>query len=169
MRKRKQIAVGDIILAIAAEIALNATGPGHLQIKWKSCGDRKADETVERVIRALVAKHLRKTDNKGRRVDVREICRDLVLDCLSRKKSVAPYYRIIAGFAARDDQTFLRALGRLSERKRVVFDDTEWWLLLNWDSLEDKTDDEILAAYSKNGSIKVGALTKRRQRLGLSK
>ena len=167
MRKRKQIAVSDIVLAIAAEIALNATGPGTLRIKWKSCGDRKADDTVERIIRALFFKL------KRRRVDVREQCRDLVLDILGqaqrRGQSLAPYHGIIDGFTLRNDQTFLRSLGRLSERKSVVFDDTEWWLLLNYDSLKDKTDEEILAAYSKNGSITLGMVRARRQRLGLSK
>jgi hypothetical protein len=163
------IAPEDIVLGIAAEIAVNATGPGRVQIKWKSCGDRNADETVERIIRALVAKHLRKTDKKGRRVDVRKICRELVLDVLSRKKSVAPYHQIIALFAARNDMEFFRAFGRLSERKQVVFDDIEWWMLLNWDSLKDKTDEGIKAAYSENGSITFDALRARRQRLGLSK
>lgn len=160
------ITAEDIVLGIAAEIAVNATGAGRVQIKWKSCGDRKADETVERIIRALAAKHLRKADKIGR-IDVRKICRDLVLDILGRKKNTAPYYGIIAGFAARDDKNFFRAFGRLSKRKRVVFDDIEWWMLLNWDSLKDKTDEEIKADYSKNGAITVAALTKRRQRLGL--
>lgn len=165
MRKRKQIAVSDIVLAIAAEIALNATGPGTLRIKWKSCGDRKADDTVDRIIRALVAKHLRKTDKTGRR-DVREICRELVLDILSRKKSLAPYHGIVAEFVKRNDKEFLRALGRLGERKQRVFDDIEWWLLLNWDSLKDRTGEGIKAAYSANGAVTLDALRKRLQRLG---
>jgi hypothetical protein len=167
MSKRKQIAVRYIVLSIATDIALSATGPGHLRIKWKSCGDRKADHTVERIIRALAFKL------KRRRVDVREQCRDLVLDILgqavNRGQSVAPYHGIIDAFTQRNDQTFLRALGRLSERKSVVFDDTEWWLLLHYDSLKDKTDEEILAAYSKNGSITLGMVRARRQRLRLSK
>jgi hypothetical protein len=159
------IAPEDIVLGIAAEIAVNVTRPGRVQIKWKSCGDRKADETIERIIRALITKHLRKADKTGRRVDVRKICRELAIDILSGKKNLAPYHRIIAGFAARNDKDFLRAVGR--GRKRVVFDDTEWWMLRNWDLLKGKTDEGIKAAYSKNGSITFDALRKRRQRLGL--
>src|SRR5262245_23544517 len=101
------IAPEDIVPGIAAEIAVNATGPGRVQVKWKSCGDRKADDTVERIIRALVAKHLRGTNNKGKRVDARKICRELVLDVLSRKKSVAPYHGIITGFCRTQRQGLL--------------------------------------------------------------
>jgi hypothetical protein len=159
------IAAEDVALLFAATVAC-APGPGR--VAWKCEGtDRKAEEIVDRIIRALVKKQGCAIDNQGNRRDARNICRQLVLDILCRKKDFSRYNQIIAGFAARNDKEFFRAFGRGHERKRVVFDDTEWWMLLNWDSLKDKTDDDIRKVYSSNGAMTLHALRKRRQRLGL--
>lgn len=162
----KTVPVTDIVLGFAAGIALDASGPGDQMTmlwKWKSAGE-EANATVARICRALIKKHLLAIDNKGNRVAVRKICRQLVLDILAKKNDVAPYKGIISRFVERNDKDFITGLGRgFNEGRKPVFDDIEWRLLLDWPKLEQLTDEQIASLFE----VSLSKLRTKRQGLML--
>jgi hypothetical protein len=112
----------DIVLAIAAEVALNVSAvPGRLEMKWEA-DDRKADLMVQRIVHAVNVR-LRFIDTRGNRVDARKLCRQIVIDILARKENLAPYHEYIDKFALRNDKDFMTRLGRGFDQRKAVFDD----------------------------------------------
>jgi len=152
------IAREDIVLLWAAVVA-NAPGPGR--IEWKAEGDRRATELIDRVVLAVIRKHGCAIDKKGNRKDTRDVCRQLVIDILARKKSLTPYHQIIGAFAARNDKDFFTALGRGFDQRKAVFDDIEWFMLFRDGEL---TDEQVAERFGKT----LSAIHSKRQRLGLA-
>jgi hypothetical protein len=155
------IAREDIVLAVAAEIALNVrAAPGRLHIEYDFGDDQKADKIVQRIIRAVRAR-LRFIDSHGNHVDVRERAREMVLDILAQKKDLSGYRYVIAAFAARNDKDFMTRLATGFRRgRKAVFNDLEWFLLFHDGEL---TDEQVAKRFDKT----LFTVRNKRQRLGL--
>jgi hypothetical protein len=158
-RQPGQITAGDIILAVATQIAL-ATGPGRLEIEYKFGRDHKADEIVRRLICAVRAK-LGYIDKHGNRTDVRERARRMVIGVLARKKRHTAFQsQIIAAFAESGDKDFLAALGRGFDERKPPFDEIEWFWIFHYGEM---TDERVAERFG----MTLRQVRYRRQNLGL--
>jgi len=178
--------VVDIVLQIATTIALELPPPEKIKsvrvsFRWKG------SPTVAVLFTALQKKHLATIDSRGRRNEARTVAREIILDVLARKKDWKPYAGIFAAFAERNDRDFFERLVRGFQRKRkAVFSEEEWLLLLNWEewnsyfppelirlpSLKFWTDEAVLGLLTRLipdlvSNLNLSGLRSKRVRLGL--
>ena len=59
----------DLILQVAVTIALEATGPGKIEIEWRGGSDTSA-LTIKALMNALYKKHLYAIDSHGKRTEM---------------------------------------------------------------------------------------------------
>ena len=134
----------DLILQMATTIALEF--PPAEQVKSVRLTFRwKGSPTVRLVWKALLKKHLATIDSHGNPRDATKTAREIILNILVHKSDWKPYAAIFAAFAERNDRDFFEQLVRGIQRKRKkVFADEEWFLLLNWEEWNNPLPPELL-------------------------
>jgi hypothetical protein len=127
----------DLVLQIATEIVFEFPAPAlvksvKLTIEWKG------SPVVATVFKALLKKHLAAIDSKGNRREARAAAREIILDILVQKSDWKPYGTIFAAFAEKNDRDFFEQLVRgVQRRRKNVFSEEEWFLMVNWDEWND--------------------------------
>ena len=119
--------------------------------------------------------------------EARKTAREIIIDILAHKTDWKPYAGIFAAFAERNDRDFFEQLVRGIQRKRKkVFADDEWFLLLNWAEWNSRlppelvrlppltfwTDEAVLGLLQQLSTdtdlkLKLSGLRTKRARLGL--
>lgn len=134
----------DLVLQIATTIVFEFPPAEQvksvkLEIQWKG------SPSVSRIFKALLKKHLGTIDSKGNRREVRKAAREIILDILAQRTDWKPYSAIFAAFADRNDRDFFEQLVRGIQRKRKkLFSEDEWFLMLNWDDWSETLAPDLL-------------------------
>ena len=120
----------DLLLEFLCTVALAPPGAGRVEVKWQ--GSRTAPVLV-----GALMKRLNEIDSHGE-TDQRSIARELIIDVIANEPSWKPYSKIFEAFAGKGDKEFFAQLVRGYERKRKpIFDDIDWFLMLNWNESAD--------------------------------